>query len=115
VAGLVFDYSQARVQVGPLREQRDPGVPELCLDHAGRFTAPHGWTVTRLVGFAEPAVAPRRMSLCELADEIRVIGLRGQETSRIDQDLAREPDPDTVVELARRGHLRVLVDAERAS
>jgi hypothetical protein len=115
VAGLVFDYGQARVQVGPLREQRDPGVPELCLDHAGRFTAPHGWTVTRLIGFPEPAAVPRRMSLSELADEIRVIGLRGQEAPRADQGIDAEPDPDTVVELTRRGHLRVLVDAERAS
>ena len=115
VAGLVFDYSQARVQVGPLREQRDPAVPELCLDHAGRFTAPHGWQVTRLVGFTDASALPRRISLAELADEIRMIGLRGEPVPRFDQALEPEPDPDTVVELARRGHLRVLMDAERAS
>jgi len=111
VAGLVFDYGLATVQVGPLKEQRDPGVPELCLDHAARFTAPHGWSVTRLVA-VEPGSTPRRMSLEQLADEVRMIGLRGEQPPRVDEAL--EPDPATVVELSRRGHLRVLMDAERA-
>ncbi|MCL1840848.1 MAG: DUF3499 family protein [Propionibacteriaceae bacterium] len=114
VAGLVFDYSSASVQVGPLKQQRDPGVPELCLEHAARFTAPHGWSVTRLVA-VEPGATPRRMSLDQLADEIRMIGLRGEQPLRVSEVFESEPDPDTVVELARRGHLRVLMDAARAS
>lgn len=42
---LSYQYAQAQVWLDNLTEDRDPHDYDLCERHAGRLTAPQGWTV----------------------------------------------------------------------
>lgn len=110
MAGLTYDYAQATVRLVPLSAQALPGVHDLCLDHMRATTAPRGWTLIRVSVLPEVRPARGSAAMALLAEAVRRAGA-GE--TRPDEDGMAPPDPATVVELAHRGHLRVLVDAER--
>ena len=111
VATLTFGYLDRTVVLGPLSRQQVPGCYDLCVRHAERTSAPVGWEVLRLAELSSLAPAPDEDDLLALARAVREIGF-----SDDDEPAQRSPgrgDPDTVVELAHRGHLRVIADAGR--
>ena len=106
VVTVTWAISESMAVIGPLSPGPTRAGHDLCVEHAERFTVPKGWELVRL---AEPAPldpGPDEDDLMALADAVRAIGLADEPASA--------PDPDSVVEVGRRGHLRVLTDAERA-
>jgi len=79
------------------------GAYDLCLEHARNLQVPSGWRLDRI------GVAVRQKAnsdwLDNLADEVRRIGWGDEPPEQ------SHPDPDGIVELGRRGHLRVIADA----
>jgi hypothetical protein len=74
----------------------EPHAYDLCEAHSERLSAPRGWEVLRLAPDAD-AYGPSTDDLLALADAVR-------EAARP----APEPVADTVRDVGRRGHLRVL-------
>jgi uncharacterized protein DUF3499 len=69
VATLTFVYSDSTAVVGPLATVREPHSWDLCVDHAGRITAPRGWELVRHAG---PLPShPDEDDLVALADAVR--------------------------------------------
>jgi hypothetical protein len=128
VATLTFVYSDSTAVVGPLATAREPHSWDLCVNHAGRITAPRGWELVRHAGplLSEPA-HPDEDDLVALADAVRERGDRGAPyavtpvngfaDAHIHHGGAQATAPSSSV-LAppehrsgrRRGHLRVLPD-----
>jgi len=126
VATLTYVYADQTAVLGPLATYAEPHTYDLCSPHAQRLTAPVGWEVVRLAtDFAEPA--PSRDDLLALADAVREAGrprsaraaraAQGGQASGTAQtaqssqaaNQARLPDGG-MLEVGRRGHLRVLRD-----
>jgi len=109
---LTYNYANSKATVEPLSPEHDPGGYDLCLEHARNLHVPSGWSLERVVTRPERAAtpAPQASWIDDLADEVRRIGLGDDQPSLAD----KTPDPDGVVELARRGHLRVIADLHRA-
>jgi len=107
VATLSYNYARSTAMLGPLSPEHDPGGYDLCLQHARNLQVPAGWQLERMTAPPQaPSSAPS--FLTDLADEVRRIGWG---------DYARpapQPDPAGVVELGRRGHLRVIADMTSA-
>jgi len=100
--------------VGPLAPERELGAYDLCDFHCQKMSAPQGWEVIRLP--LEPPGLARTTDdeLKRLADEIRRaagIAPAGKPGSAPPRE---DTLPPSVVTLARKGHLRVVVDAARA-
>lgn len=93
---LTFVYSDSTVVLGPLATYAEPHSYDLCLPHAGRLSVPRGWAVLRLPVDGDAASAPDD-DLLALADAVR-------ESAR---PVPAEPH-GRAVEVARRGHLRML-------
>jgi hypothetical protein len=94
VSTLTYVYADSTAVLGPLATYAEPHCYDLCQVHSERMTVPRGWEVVRL----EPdpdALRPSSDDLEALADAVR-------EAAR-----ARDDAPD-MVEVGRRGHLRVL-------
>lgn len=128
MATLTFVYSDSTAVVGPLATAREPHSWDLCVNHAGRITAPRGWELVRHAGplLAEPA-HPDEDDLVALADAVRegsnraapyaVTPVNGFADAHIQHGGAQATAPSSSV-LAppehrsgrRRGHLRVLPD-----
>lgn len=99
MATLTYVYADSTAVLGPLALYAEPHCYDLCAVHAGRLTVPRGWEVVRLA----PEVldqGPSSDDLLALADAVR-------EAAR---PLPEPPAP--VVEVGRRGHLRVLRDPD---
>jgi Protein of unknown function (DUF3499) len=109
VATLTYVYADQTAVLGPLATYAEPHCYDLCAEHGDRLTAPNGWEVIRLA--PDPAAnGPSDDDLEALANAVR--------------EAARPPGPppgggrprpsgpDAPVEVARRGHLRVLRDPE---
>ena len=100
VSTLTYVYADSTAVLGPLATYAEPHCYDLCQVHAERMTAPRGWEVVRL----EPdpdALRPSSDDLEALADAVR--------------EAARprpEPTVPEVVEVGRRGHLRILRSVE---
>lgn len=94
--------------LGPLATYAEPHCYDLCAEHSERLTAPRGWEVVRLA--ADPGASrPSGDDLEALADAVREAA-RPQERpggagATPEAKGPREADP---MEVARRGHLRVL-------
>lgn len=102
VATLTYVYADSTAVLGPLATYAEPHCYDLCAEHAERLTAPRGWEVMRLAPDAEPS-GPSDDDLLALADAVR-------EAARPAAGrLVAEPRAG-VVEVGRRGHLRVLRD-----
>jgi hypothetical protein len=114
VATLVYSYADATATLGALSPEREPGAHDLCTAHALNLKVPVGWKVIRLAAVPVAPPPPGPEFLRELADDIRRIGLRDE----LPEPLHEEDTgaiTGRIVELGRRGHLRVLADATRAS
>jgi len=103
VATLTYVYADSTAVVGPLAAYAEPHSYDLCDLHASRLTAPRGWELVQLE-FDAADLAPSSDDLEALANAVReaarpavAVGAEG------------EPSPD-LVEIGRRGHLRVLRD-----
>ena len=94
VATLTYAYAESTAVVGPLSPYDEPHTYDLCAAHAGKLTAPRGWSVLRIDA---PDAPPQRTSddLEALADAVRE---------------AARPAPTAAAlgSLGRRGHLRAL-------
>ncbi|PZR54368.1 DUF3499 domain-containing protein [Xylanimonas oleitrophica] len=98
VATLTYVYADSTAVLGPLAQHAEPHSYDLCADHAERLTAPRGWEVVRLSPqFVERGPSPDDLSA--LAEAVR-------EAGRVTP--AAAPEPASVTETSRRGHLRVL-------
>lgn len=98
MATLTYVYSDSTAVLGPLATYAEPHCYDLCSFHSERLTAPRGWDIVRL----EPdpaALAPSQDDLEALADLVR-------------QAARPRTQADPVIEVHRRGHLRVLRDPE---
>ena len=96
VSTLTYVYADSTAVLGPLATFAEPHCYDLCQVHADRMTAPRGWEVVRL----EPdpdALRPSSDDLEALADAVREAARPRAESPRAD-----------MVEVGRRGHLRVL-------
>lgn len=97
-------YSDSTAVLGPLATYAEPHSYDLCRPHAGRLSVPRGWAVLRLPTGGELASAADD-DLLALADAVREGTGSGP---------AAEP-LGGAVEVARRGHLRMLRSAESDS
>lgn len=94
MATLTYVYADSTAVLGPLATYAEPHCYDLCAEHAERLTAPRGWEVLRL--------APDQVDTGPSPDDLEALA-----------DLVREAGrpaavPQTMVEVGRRGHLRVL-------
>lgn len=98
VATLTYVYADSTAVLGPLSRAAEPHSYDLCAQHANRLTAPRGWEVVRLaVEYTVPE--PTGDDLTALAEAVR-------EAARPRHKAVAEQVQ--VIEVARRGHLRVL-------
>ncbi len=108
VATLTYDYRESTAVIGPLAPVATPGTYDLCQAHAKKMTVPKGWQIVR-VPIPEGPVSPDDDDLMALANAIRQVGLPMEE-----DELKKREAEAGIVELNRRGHLRVIADAARA-
>ncbi|NEB55960.1 DUF3499 domain-containing protein [Streptomyces griseus] len=95
----------ARLTVlGPLATYAEPHCYDLCAEHSERLTAPRGWEVVRLSDGSAPA-HPSGDDLEALANAVREAARPPDRGTDAGGRGPRAADP---VEVARRGHLRVL-------
>jgi len=88
--------------LGPLATYAEPHCYDLCAAHSQRLTAPRGWEVLRLAPDPD-TIGPSTDDLEALADAVR-------EAARPGPGADHGVLPDGLVEVGRRGHLRVLRD-----
>jgi hypothetical protein len=107
VATLTYVYADSTAVLGPLATYAEPHCYDLCAAHSQRLTAPRGWEVLRLA--PDPAaVGPSSDDLEALANAVREAA---RPAPGADGDGALPAD---LVEVGRRGHLRVLRNREHA-
>ncbi len=106
IATLTYVYADCTAVLGPLATYAEPHCYDLCQAHSERLTAPRGWEVVRLQPDPD-ALRPSSDDLEALADAVREAG-----RERDAQPVASPPPPPGTLEVTRRGHLRVLRDAE---
>jgi hypothetical protein len=107
VATLTYVYADCTAVLGPLATYAEPHCYDLCQSHSERLTAPRGWEVVRLQPDPD-ALRPSTDDLEALAEAVREAGRPRNPSAAEDAD---RPPPGTL-EITRRGHLRVLRDAE---
>jgi hypothetical protein len=106
VATLTYVYADSTAVLGPLATYAEPHCYDLCAQHSERLTAPRGWEVVRL---AIDTTAPRPTGddLEALADAVREAA-RGAPPRIPDSRPGHGPAGTDPMEVARRGHLRIL-------
>ncbi|GHF77743.1 hypothetical protein GCM10018787_28400 [Streptomyces thermodiastaticus] len=104
VATLTYVYADSTAVLGPLATYAEPHCYDLCAEHSERLTAPRGWEVVRLLDGSAPA-RPSGDDLEALANAVREAARPQQRAAQAGGGPARGADP---MEVARRGHLRVL-------
>jgi Protein of unknown function (DUF3499) len=105
VATLTYVYADSTAVLGPLATYAEPHCYDLCAAHSQRLTAPRGWEVLRL--------APDPDTLGPTTDDLEALADAVREAARpTDHPVGAESGalPDGLVEVGRRGHLRVLRD-----
>lgn len=100
VATLTYVYSDSTAVLGPLATYREPHCYDLCEQHSSNLTAPRGWEVIRLT-IDPDSLKPTVSDLEALAEAMRAVST-----------VQPESQPANTVEVNRRGHLRVLRDAD---
>ena len=96
ISTLTYVYADSTAVLGPLATYAEPHCYDLCQVHSERMTVPRGWEVVRL----EPDPDALRPS----SDDLEALANAVREAAR---PRASTHAPD-VVEVGRRGHLRVL-------
>ena len=109
IATLTYVYGDQTAVLGPLATYAEPHAYDLCEVHSERLSAPRGWEVLRLAPDPD-AMGPSSDDLLALADAVR-------EAARplpapVQPAAAAPAEEQGVREVGRRGHLRVLRDAE---
>ncbi|MEV5874567.1 DUF3499 domain-containing protein [Streptomyces sp. NPDC052101] len=104
VATLTYVYADSTAVLGPLATYAEPHCYDLCAEHSERLTAPRGWEVVRLIDGSAPA-RPSGDDLEALANAVREAARPQERAAEAGGGGARTADP---MEVARRGHLRVL-------
>jgi uncharacterized protein DUF3499 len=104
VATLTYVYADSTAVLGPLATYAEPHCYDLCAEHSERLTAPRGWEVVRLLDGSTPA-RPSGDDLEALANAVREAARPQQRAAEAGGGGGRTADP---MEVARRGHLRVL-------
>ncbi|MFJ6214608.1 DUF3499 domain-containing protein [Streptomyces sp. NPDC092296] len=104
VATLTYVYADSTAVLGPLATYAEPHCYDLCAEHSERLTAPRGWDVVRLAVDTGPA-RPSSDDLEALANAVREAA---RPHTRPERGRERPADPSDPLEVARRGHLRVL-------
>nr|WP_293772171.1 DUF3499 domain-containing protein [Sporichthya sp.] len=97
-ATLTYVYADSTAVLGPLATYAEPHCYDLCAEHAERLTAPRGWEVLRLAQ-DQVDLGPSPDDLSALADAVREAGRPASVQ-------------DSMIEVGRRGHLRVLRSVE---
>jgi hypothetical protein len=112
VATLTYVYADSTAVLGPLATYAEPHCYDLCSEHSERLTAPRGWEVVRLA-VDTSAARPSGDDLEALADAVREAArthrTSGRAPGAAPAASGTEADP---MEVARRGHLRVLRSPE---
>ncbi|MGW7521244.1 DUF3499 domain-containing protein [Streptomyces sp. NPDC054796] len=117
VATLTYVYADSTAVLGPLATYAEPHCYDLCSEHSERLTAPRGWEVVRLAVDTGPA-RPSGDDLEALANAVREAARTPQRrrdpsspapSDAVGGPNGRDADP---MEVARRGHLRVLRSPE---
>ena len=107
VATLTYDYADSTAVLGPLATYAEPHCYDLCQMHSERLTAPRGWEIVR--------ITPDPDALKPSSDDLEALANAVREAAR-PRYAPGEPLPTEVptgsVEVARRGHLRVLAAVE---
>ncbi|GAA2950172.1 DUF3499 domain-containing protein [Kitasatospora cinereorecta] len=104
VATLTYVYADSTAVLGPLATYAEPHCYDLCAEHGERLTAPRGWEVVRL---SDPSV-PTRPSGDDLEALANAVREAARPHERRPDAPGRGPRAADPVEVARRGHLRVL-------
>ena len=102
VSTLTYVYADSTAVLGPLATYAEPHCYDLCQMHSERMTAPIGWEIVR--------ISPDPDALKPSVDDLQALANAVREAARPRFDAA-DPEPFTTpgaVEVARRGHLRVL-------
>lgn len=109
VSTLTYVYADSTAVVGPLATYAEPHCYDLCQMHSERLTAPLGWEVVRITPDPD-ALKPSSDDLEALANAVREAA-----RPRYAPDDRQRTDSESEsgsVEVARRGHLRVLRSAD---
>jgi hypothetical protein len=107
VATLTYVYADSTAVLGPLATYAEPHCYDLCAQHSERLTAPRGWEVVRLDMDVHNA-GPSSDDLEALANAVR----EAARTPTTPPRQAAAGEAAESVEVARRGHLRVLRSPE---
>lgn len=107
VSTLTYVYADSTAVLGPLATYAEPHCYDMCLMHSERLTAPRGWEIVRITPDAD-ALKPSSDDLEALADAVR----EAARPRYLEREAAATISGKTV-EVARRGHLRVLVTPEQ--
>ena len=102
VATLTYVYADSTAVLGPLATYAEPHCYDLCAAHSQRLTAPRGWEVLRL--------APDPDTVGPSSDDLEALANAVREAARPGRDADPAELPEGMVEVGRRGHLRVLRD-----
>jgi len=95
-------YADSTAVLGPLATYAEPHCYDLCQMHSERMTAPIGWEIVR--------ISPDPDALKPSVDDLEALANAVREAARPRFD-SSDPEPihtPGAVEVARRGHLRVL-------
>lgn len=111
VATLTYVYADCTAVLGPLATYAEPHCYDLCQAHSERLTAPRGWEIVRLQPDPD-ALRPSSDDLETLAEAVREAGRPRAQQPAAEQPASERPNPPGTFEVTRRGHLRVLRDAD---
>ena len=108
VSTLTYVYADSTAVLGPLATYAEPHCYDLCQMHSERLTAPRGWEIVR--------ITPDPDALKPTSDDLEALANAVREAARPRYVPGGDPDhppvPNGAVEVARRGHLRMLTHDE---
>lgn len=104
---LTYVYADSTAVLGPLATYAEPHCYDLCQMHAERLTAPRGWEIVR--------ITPDPDALRPTGDDLEALANAVREAARPRYAPEAQVEvPQGAVEVARRGHLRMLTHVEDA-
>ncbi len=104
---LTYVYADSTAVLGPLATYAEPHCYDLCQMHAERLTAPRGWEIVR--------ITPDPDALKPTGDDLEALANAVREAARpryTPQSQSTAEPAAGAVEVARRGHLRMLTHVE---
>ena len=106
MATLTYVYADSTAVLGPLATYAEPHCYDLCEMHSTRLTAPRGWEIVR--------IAPDPDALKPTSDDLEALANAVREAARprYQPELDDDAVPHGSIEVARRGHLRVLTSID---